>query len=151
MNNTLSSPLQGIQSKIAYIEALELSLLGFFLWVVASLLTIGTPDVQLINLIVVFIMIEGGLLGSWLIYNLYIRIARAGGKAVDVGLWVIATAATASYTFWAWTILDANRWLMKKIFYRGEAPVEFAWSARSKAIRKTWEESRKTKYPVGNK
>lgn len=145
MNNTLSSPLQGVQNKITYIEALELSLLGFFLWVVASLLTIGAPDVKLINLIVVFIMIEGGLLGSWLIYNLYIRIARAGGKAVDVGLWVIATAATASYTFWAWTILDVNRWLMKKFFYRGEAPVEFAWSARSKAVRKAWEETRKIK------
>jgi hypothetical protein len=32
---------------------------------------------------------------------------------------------------------------MKKLFYRGEAPVEFAWSVRSKAIRKAWEEARK--------
>jgi hypothetical protein len=76
---------------------------------------------------------------------LYIRIARAGGKAVDIGLWVIATTVTASYTFWTWTILDVNRWLMKKLFYRGEAPVEFAWSVRSKAIRKAWEETQKAK------
>lgn len=143
METQITSPLQALRNKITLIEALELSILGFGLWVIVSLLTIGAPDVGLLNLIVVFIMIEGGLLGSWLIYNLYIRIARAGGKAVDIGLWVIATTVTASYTFWAWTILDVNRWLMKKLFYRGEAPVEFAWSVRSKAIRKAWEETRK--------
>lgn len=143
METQITSPLQALRNKITLIELLELSTLGFGLWVIVSLLTIGAPDVGLLNLIVVFIMIEGGLLGSWLIYNLYIRIARAGGKAVDIGLWVIATTVTASYTFWAWTILDVNRWLMKKLFYRGEAPVEFAWSVRSKAIRKAWEETRK--------
>lgn len=143
METQITSPLQALRNKITLIEALELSILGFGLWVIVSLLTIGAPDVGLLNLIVVFIMIEGGLLGSWLIYNLYIRIARAGGKAVDIGLWVIATTVTASYTFWAWTILDVNRWLMKKLFYRGETPVEFAWSVRSKAIRKAWEETRK--------
>jgi hypothetical protein len=90
-----------------------------------------------------FVVIEGGLLGSWAIYNLYIRIARAGGRRVDVGLWIIAAAATGSYTFWAWTILDINRWIMKKLFYRGEAPVEYAWSSRSKQVRKAWEAARK--------
>lgn len=145
METQITSPLQVLRNKITLIELLELSTLGFGLWVIVSLLTIGAPDVGLLNLIVVFIMIEGGLLGSWLIYNLYIRIARAGGKAVDIGLWVIATTVTASYTFWAWTILDVNRWLMKKLFYRGEAPVEFAWSVRSKAIRKAWEETQKAK------
>ena len=145
METQITSPLQALRNKITLIELLELSTLGFGLWVIVSLLTIGAPDVGLLNLIVVFIMIEGGLLGSWLIYNLYIRIARAGGKAVDIGLWVIATTVTASYTFWAWTVLDVNRWLMKKLFYRGEAPVEFAWSVRSKAIRKAWEETQKAK------
>ena len=145
METQITSPLQALRNKITLIELLELSTLGFGLWVIVSLLTIGAPDVGLLNLIVVFIMIEGGLLGSWLIYNLYIRIARAGGKAVDIGLWVIATTVTASYTFWAWTILDVNRWLMKKLFYQGEAPVEFAWSVRSKAIRKAWEETQKAK------
>ncbi|MCL4270906.1 MAG: hypothetical protein KJZ72_15225 [Anaerolineales bacterium] len=145
METQITSPLQALRNKITLIELWELSTLGFGLWVIVSLLTIGAPDVGLLNLIVVFIMIEGGLLGSWLIYNLYIRIARAGGKAVDIGLWVIATTVTASYTFWAWTILDVNRWLMKKLFYRGEAPVEFAWSVRSKAIRKAWEETQKAK------
>jgi hypothetical protein len=60
-----------------------------------------------------------------------------------VGLWIIAAMLTASYTFWAWTILDVNRWLMQKLVYRGAAPVEYAWSARSKQIRKAWEQARK--------
>ncbi len=143
MENVSASSLQNVQRRITTIEALELSLLGFFLWVVVTLITMGASDGNMLNWFILLIVMEGGLLGSWVIYNLYIRIARAGGRAVDVGLWIIATALTASYTFWAWTILDINRWLMKKFFYRGEAPVEYAWSARSKAVRKAWEEARK--------
>jgi len=142
-NQVTSSPLQALRSKIALIEAIELSSLGFVLWVLISLITIGAPDVGLSNLIVIFIMIEGALLGSWLIYNLYIRIARAGGKVIDIALWIVATIVTASYTFWAWTILDINRWIIAKLFYRGEAPVEYAWSVRSKQIRKIWEATKK--------
>jgi len=145
MENQITSPMQMLRSKITVIEALELSVLGFVLWVLVSLITIGAPDVGISNLIIIFIMVEGGLLGSWLIYNLYIRIARAGGKVVDIGLWITATIFTASYTFWAWTILDINRWLMAKLFYRGEEPVEFAWSVRSKQIRKMWEANQVTK------
>lgn len=143
METALESSAQGVRSKITTIEAIELAVLGFGLWGLTALLSIGDPEVTFVSEVVGLIIIEGGLLGSWLIYNLYIRIARAGGKAVDVGIWVIAAAATASYTFWAWTVLDINRWLMKKFFYRGEAPVEYAWSARSKQIRKAWELARK--------
>ncbi|MBC7877368.1 MAG: hypothetical protein H7Y59_09390 [Anaerolineales bacterium] len=143
MENEITSPMRTMQNKITVIEALELSLLGFVLWILISLITIGAPDVELANLLVVFILIEGGLIGSWLIYNLYILLARAGGTIVDVALWITATILTASYTFWAWTILDANRWIVAKLFYRGEAPVEFAWSARSKQVRKAWEAARK--------
>jgi hypothetical protein len=32
---------------------------------------------------------------------------------------------------------------MSKLFYRGEAPVEYAWSARSKLGRKLWEQTQK--------
>lgn len=142
-NQVTSSPLQALRSKIALIEAIELATLGFILWILISLITIGAPDVGISNLIVIFIMIEGALLGSWLIYNLYIRIARAGGKTIDIALWVLATVVTASYTFWTWTILDINRWIIAKLFYRGEAPVEYAWSVRSKQIRKMWEASQK--------
>ncbi len=143
METAIQSSSQGFRTKMGMIEAIELAILGFVLWCLSALLSIGAPDVGLTSLLAVFVMIEGALLGSWLIYNLYIRIARAGGKAIDIGLWVIAAAATASYTFWAWSILDANRFLMKKLFYRGEAPVEFAWSARSKQVRKAWEQEHK--------
>ncbi|KXK11353.1 MAG: hypothetical protein UZ14_CFX002002845 [Chloroflexi bacterium OLB14] len=145
MENQVKSPLQALRNKIVLIEAIELAMLGFVFWILASLITIGAPDVGLSNLIVFFIMIEGGLLGSWLIYNLYIRIARAGGRSIDIALWVIATVVTASYTFWAWTILDINRWIIAKLFYRGAAPVEYAWSVRSKQIRKVWEANQITK------
>jgi hypothetical protein len=124
------------------IEAIELAILGFVLWCASALLIMGDPEVTFLSIVLMLFIFEGVLLGSWLIYNLYIRIARAGGKTVDVAIWVIAAAATASYTFWAWTILDINRWLMKKLVYRGDAPVEYAWSARSKEIRKIWEQSR---------
>ena len=143
METALQSSSQGIRSSIGTIEAIELAILGFVLWCLGALLTLGAPDVTFMSLLALLVMIEGGLLGSWLIYNLYIRIARAGGKAVDVGIWIIAAAATASYTFWAWTILDVNRWLVKRLLYRGEAPVEYAWSAQSKQLRKAWEQARK--------
>ena len=143
MTTAIQSSAQGFQAKMGMIEAIELAILGFGLWIIAALLSLGAPDVGFASLLALFLMIEGALIGSWLIYNLYIRLARAGGKAVDIGLWVIAAAATASYTFWAWTILDINRWLMKKFLYQGEAPVEYAWSARSKQIRKLWEQAHK--------
>jgi hypothetical protein len=87
--------------------------------------------------------IELALLGSWVIYNVHIRIARAAGRMVDIGLWIIASALTGSYIFWAWTILDVNRYVMAKLFYRGKAPVEYAWSIRSKQIRNMWGQTQK--------
>lgn len=143
MEDTLQSPLQSIRNKMGMIEAIELAIIGFVLWCLVFIVTIGQPDTTFTNLLIMFIVLEGGLLGSWLIYNLYIRIARAGGRVIDILLWIVAASATASYTFWAWTILDANRWLMKKLVYRGDAPVEYAWSVRSKQIRKAWEQMRK--------
>ncbi|HEX2996633.1 MAG TPA: hypothetical protein VHP14_17540 [Anaerolineales bacterium] len=143
MEDTLQSPLQSIRNKMGMIEAIELAIIGFVLWCLVLVITIGQPDTTFTNLFIMFIVLEGGLLGSWLIYNLYIRIARAGGRIIDILLWIVAASATASYTFWAWTILDANRWLMKKLIYRGDAPVEYAWSVRSKQIRKAWEQMRK--------
>lgn len=143
MEDTLQSPLQSIRNKMGMIEAIELAIIGFVLWCLVFIVTIGQPDTTFTNLLIMFIVLEGGLLGSWLIYNLYIRIARAGGRVIDILLWIVAASATASYTFWAWTILDANRWLMKKLVYRGDAPVEYAWSVRSKQVRKAWEQMRK--------
>ena len=83
------------------------------------------------------------LLALWGIYLLYIRLARLGGKVVDVLLWVGCAILTSSVTFWVWSIFDVNRWIMAKLFYRGDAPIEYAWSTNSKAARKAWEAARK--------
>ena len=143
METTFEPSLPNFRNKIAAIEAIELSLLGFAFWCLGTFAALKEPGASLTEQIVFLIMTEGILLGSWAIYNAYIRIARAGGKLVDIGIWVIASLLTGTYTFWAWTILDVNRILLSKLFYRGEAPVEFAWSARSKQIRKMWEQMQK--------
>lgn len=144
METTLQpSSQQNFQTSIAVIEAVELTLLGFGLWSLLAMVPGNSADTNFLDLVMFLLITEGILLGSWAIYNVYIRIARAGGAPVDIGLWVIASLATGSYTFWAWTILDINRLLMAKLFYRGEAPVEYAWSARSKQIRKLWERAQK--------
>ena len=137
------SALQSIRTRITTIEAVELAAIGFALWCLFTIASPKTPDTSLLNLIVFLAIIEGMLLGSWVIYNAYIRIARAGGRIVDIAVWILATVLTSSYTFWAWSILDLNRIVMSKLFYLGEAPVEFAWSAQSKQVRKAWEKARK--------
>ena len=145
MEATLQPSLQqNVRSRIATLEALELALVGFGFWSLIGLLSPKTPDSSMLDLTVFLIFTEGILLGSWLIYNTYIRIARAGGTRVDIALWIAASALSGSYTFWAWTALDINRLLIAKLFYQGDAPVEYAWSARSKKIRKLWEQARKS-------
>src|SRR5687767_11129562 len=147
MENILqSSPqtsLQSFRTRIAFIEFIELTVLGFAFWCFGAIVAINDPDVSLVDQIIFLVITEGMLLGSWAIYNGYIRVARAGGKIVDVGLWVIASILTSSYTFWAWTILDLNRLFISRRFYLGDAPVEYAWSAQSKKVRKAWEHAQK--------
>ena len=143
MEATLQPSLQNFRNRIAAIEAIELASLGFILWFFLAILNISDPEISFLDQIVLFVIAQGILLGSWAIYNAYIRIARAGGRLVDVGLWILASALTGSYTFWAWIILDLNRRFIVKRFYRGEAPIEYAWSARSKQIRKAWETAQK--------
>ena len=147
MHTTLESSsepvLQSLRSKITVIEALELSAIGFALWCFLVIASPTTPNLSLLELLFFLTLTEGILVGSWGLYNIYIRIARAGGKIVDIGVWILATVLTSSYTFWAWSILDLNRILMAKFFYLGEAPVEFAWSVQSKQVRKAWEQAQK--------
>lgn len=146
METAMESSFQNFRNKIAMIEAIELAAIGFVLWCLIAATSINTPNASLVDLITFFLLIEGMLFGSWAIYNAYIRVARASGKLLDVVIWIIAAALTGSYTFWAWTILDGNRFFMSKFFYRGDAPVEYAWSARSKQVRKAWEKARKAGY-----
>jgi hypothetical protein len=137
------SLLQNFRTRIALVEFIELATLGFGIWSLLAIIP-GNPTKPSFSELILFLCVtEGLLLGSWAIYNIYIRIARAGGRIVDVAIWVLASLATGTYTFWAWTILDVNRFLMSKLFYRGEAPLEYAWSARSKQVRKLWEQMRK--------
>ena len=137
------SLLQNFQNRITTIEAIELSILGFALWGFGVYNAITLGGQSLFDQFDFLIGLEVILLGSWAIYNAYIRIARAGGRTVDLAIWIIASLATGTYTFWAWSILDVNRFIMAKLFYRGEAPVEYAWSWRSKYIRKAWDQARK--------
>lgn len=137
------SALQSLRGRITIIEAIELAAIGFALWCFFVIASPNTPNSSFLELLFFLTLTEGILLGSWIIYNVYIRIARAGGRIVDISVWILATVLTSSYTFWAWSILDLNRLLIAKLFYLGEAPVEFAWSSSSKQVRKNWEKTRK--------
>ncbi len=145
METTMESSFSNIRSKLALIEFIELGSLGFAVWCLGAITIIETKA-GFVELISFLIGLEGIILGSWAIYNGYIRVARAGGRLVDYGLWIVASLATASYTFWAWSILDINRLVVSKLLYRGDAPVEYAWSGRSKQVRKVWEKARKEGY-----
>ena len=147
MEPTIESPAHHLrlvlQSKIAIIELIELSILTFAFWYLLLILPPQELNSKLANQLDLLDGLAPIVLGSWLIYNLYIFLARIGGRKVDVAIWIIASLVTATYTFWAWSILDLNRWIMAKLFYRGEAPVEYAWSAQSKLLRKVWLEAHK--------
>ena len=145
METTMESSFSNVRNKLALIEFIELASLGFAFWCLGTITAISDGE-SFFDQIIFFVITQSIVLGSWAIYNGYIRVARAGGRIVDIGLWVIASLATASYTFWAWSILDINRLIVSKLLYRGDAPVELAWSARSKQIRKIWEKARKEGY-----
>src|SRR5689334_21866908 len=124
--------LSPLRSRITLIEAFELPVLTLGIWSLATVVDSSDGRMNFSELFTLLVGLELVVLGSWVIYNLYIRLARAAGGRVDIALWVIASAFTGSYTFWTWTILDVNRLLLTRLFYQGDAPVEYAWSARSK-------------------
>lgn len=144
METVFQPSLSPLRSKITIIEAIELAILTFGIWSLATLVDSSDGSMNYSEVFTYLIGLELIVLGSWVIYNVYIRIARLAGRRVDIALWVIASALTGSYTFWAWTILDLNRLLMARLFYQGEAPLEYAWSAKSKHVRKLWEQAQRT-------
>jgi len=144
METVFQSSLSPLRSKITIIEAMELAILTFGIWSMATLVDSSDGSINFSEVFTYLIGLELIVLGSWVIYNVYIRMARAAGGRVDIALWVIASAFTGSYTFWAWTFLDLNRLLMARMFYQGQAPVEYAWSAKSKYVRKLWEQAQRT-------
>ena len=140
METVFQPSLSPLRSRITLIEAFELPVLTLGIWSLATVVDSSDGRMNFSELFTFLVGLELIVLGSWVIYNLYIRLARAAGGRVDIALWVIASAFTGSYTFWTWTILDVNRLLLTRLFYQGDAPVEYAWSARSKYVRKRWEQ-----------
>jgi hypothetical protein len=144
METTFQPSLPSFLTKITAIEAIELSILGFAIWCLGISTAIKEPGVSVSDQIPLLIGLELIILGSWAIYNAFIRIARVLPPRTDLRLRLLTVGLTGTYTFWAWIILDVNRLLVSKLFYRGQAPVEYAWSARSKQIRKVWEQEQKS-------
>lgn len=143
----MESSFSNVRNKLALIEFIELGSLVFAFWCLGAFNAISNGE-SFFDQITFLIITQCIVLGSWAIYNGYIRVARAGGRLVDYGIWVVAALATGSYTFWAWSILDINRLIISKLLYRGDAPVEYAWSGRSKQVRKVWEKARKEGYTL---
>ncbi len=141
MEDTFQPSLSSFLSKMAAIEAMELSAIGLAVWGFCLQVSDDTPPLDI--LLGILFLTEGFLLGSWAIYLAYIRISRIFPSRVDVRFRIFFAAITTCYTLWAWIILDINRFILAKLIYRGEAPVEYAWSWRSKQRRKEWEKSRK--------
>ena len=144
MEPTFEPSLPNLFNKMAVIEAVELSVIGFLLSGLLILIPTETPT-TIVVAIGIFIIIEAVILGSWLIYLAYIRLTRGLYPRADVRIRFALAFLTSTYTLWAWLILDLNRWILAKLIYRGEAPVEYAWSSRSKLVRKEWEQAQKAK------
>ena len=125
METVFQPSLSPLRSRITLLEAFELPVLTFGIWSLATLVDSSDGNINFSELFTYLIGLELIVLGSWAIYNMYIRLARAAGGRVDIALWVIASAFTGSYTFWAWTVLDVNRLLLTRLFYQGDAPVEY--------------------------
>lgn len=144
MEATFEPSISTIRTKMAAIEAIELSTIGFLFWGLIAIVPTDTPT-PISVIITGFVLIEGFLLGSWAIYLAYVRITRGLYYRLDIRLKFLIGMLTGTYTLWAWTILDINRWILAKLVYRGEAPVEYAWNSKSKLARKEWEQAQKAK------
>ncbi len=139
MENTFQPSLPSFRTRMAAIEAMELSVIGFLFWGLLVMIPSET-SLTLFDLIGILVVIEGFLLGTWAIYLAYIRVSRFFPSRVDIRLRIFFAAITTTYTFWAWILLDINRLILSKLLYRGEAPVEYCWSWKSKQRRKAWEQ-----------
>ncbi len=142
MENTFEPSFPNFLTKMAAIEAMELSVLGFLFWGLLMLIPTETPTTLVVG-IGILVIVQGVILGSWAIYLVYIRLTRGLYPRADIRLRLVLAILTSTYTLWAWIILDINRWILAKLIYRGEAPVEYAWSSRSKQARKEWEQAQR--------
>jgi hypothetical protein len=79
METTWQPSLSTLQSKLTILEALELAFLTFGIWFLGALVDLSDQSVNVIELFTLLLTLEIVVLGSWILYNIYIRIARAGG------------------------------------------------------------------------
>lgn len=142
MENTLQPSLPAFRSKITLIEFMELSILGFMFWGLLMIVPSDTPT-SVVDLIIFLMLTEAIILGSWAIYLAYIRLTRGWYPRVDIRVNILLAALTGTYTLWTWIALDINRFILAKLLYCGDAPVEYAWSPRSKQARKEWEQAKR--------
>ena len=144
MDAQSNPPAQGIRSNLIAIEAIEQAIVFTLLYWWYTNANVEFSDVdEVISWFEFYFVLEIGLFVNWGIYNGFIRATRVCGLGRDIQLWIIWTLATGSATLFITTILDINRLIMSKLFYRGEAPVEYAWSHESKQRRRAWEADRK--------
>jgi hypothetical protein len=136
-----SNIFQRIRRKLRLVEAIELGVLTVALVLLAGNNSQSGSDTLLI-LLSFFIT----FLFFWGWYLLHIRLARAGGTWVDVILWIIEGVFTLGVSVVALLIFDINRFIMVRLFYRGDAPVEYACSPGSKARFKSWRDSQQAAY-----
>jgi hypothetical protein len=79
MEATFQTSLSPLRSKLTIIEAIELVFLTFGIWCLATLVDVSDRGIHAFG-VLYLIGLELIVLGSWVIYNVYIRIARAGGE-----------------------------------------------------------------------
>ena len=94
MEATFEPSVSTIRTKMATIEAVELSTIGFLLSVLLMLIPTETPTTIPLA-IGLFIIIEGAILGSWAIYLAYIHSDRTvpliDRSAIDQGIDLLIT------------------------------------------------------------
>lgn len=144
MDNTFEPSFPNLLGRMAVIEAVEFTVFGFMLWGLFVFIPTETPTTLAVA-IGGLIVIQGAILGSWLLYLAYVRLTRGLYPRADLRLRIALAIFTSTYTLWAWLFFDINRWILSKLIYRGEAPVEYAWSSKSKLARKEWEQAQKAK------
>jgi len=154
VNSRLLTLVERIRRNLYAIEAIELSGLSLLLGLIIGLIALSMYTGPSQNVGAYFW--EGpravliAVLFMWGAYLVYIRLARKSLQT-DVLLWVVLSVITNSLTFWVWTFLDINRLIMAKLLYKGEAPVEYAWSYDSKQRRQEWEKAHKFSLEKGVK
>lgn len=121
--------LQRLRRNLLAIEACAL-----VVWSVVLALLTGRNDILLSNILALIVALGF----FWSCYLLHIRVARAGGPRVDVILLIIEAIVTVGVSIAVGIALDIHRYILAKLFYRGDAPVQYAFNPNSKVRYQEW-------------